>query len=91
MPTVFSSATSSPLLAVPEVYGGFDLDNSCCFLALMSDGLYRTVVPPGGGVDRSVNAEIASIIASQFASQSTYHGVAQVGFTNNNTMLRLLG
>lgn len=72
-----SSATSSPLLAMPEVYGGFDLDNSCCFLALMSDGLYRTVVPPGGGVDRSVNAEIASIIASQFASQSTYHGVAQ--------------
>jgi TAK1-binding protein 1 len=73
-----SSATSSPLLAVPQVYGGFPLDSSCCFLALMSDGLYRTVQDTVGvTADHPVNAEIASIIAAQFASQSTYHGVAQ--------------
>jgi len=69
----FSSATSSPLLAVPEVFGGFDLDSSCCFLALLSDGMYRTIQDVAG----PVNAEIASIIATQFSLQSTYHAVAQ--------------
>jgi len=72
----FSSASSSPLLAVPEVFGGFELDSSCCFLALLSDGMYRTVQDVIGP-DRPVNAEIASIIATQFSLQTTFHGVAQ--------------
>lgn len=72
----FSAASSSPLLAVPEVFGGFDLDSSCCFLALLSDGMYRTVQDVIGS-DRLVNSEIASIVATQFSLQSTYHGVAQ--------------
>lgn len=71
-----SSSTSSPLLAVPEVFGGIELDSSCCFLALLSDGMYRTIQDVIG-LDRPVNAEIASIIATQFSLQSTYHGVAQ--------------
>jgi len=72
----YSSASSSPLLAVPEVFGGIELDSSCCFLALLSDGMYRTVQDVIGS-DRPVNAEIASIIATQFSLQSTFHGVAQ--------------
>jgi len=72
----FSSATSSPLLAVPEVFGGFDLDSTCCFLALLSDGMYRTIQGVIGP-DRPVNAEIAGTIATQFSLQSTYHAVAQ--------------
>jgi len=72
----FSVATSSPLLAVPEVFGGFELDTSCCFLALLSDGMYRTIQDVVGS-DRPVNAEIASITATQFSLQTTYHGVAQ--------------
>jgi len=73
---VFSAASSSPLLAVPEVFGGFELDSSCCFLALLSDGMYRTVQDVIGP-DRPVNAEIASIIATQFSLPLTPNGVAQ--------------
>jgi len=72
----FSSASSSPLLAVPEMFGSVELDSSCCFLALLSDGMYRTVQDVIGP-DRPVNAEIASIIATQFSLQTTFHGVAQ--------------
>jgi len=61
---------------VPEVFGGFDLDSSCCFLALLSDGMYRTIQDVTGP-DQPVNAEIASIIATQFSLQSTFHAVAQ--------------
>jgi hypothetical protein len=64
------------LIAEPEIFGGFDIDPSCCFLALMSDGLYRTVYDAVGS-DSQVNAEIAGIIAAQFESQSTYRDVAQ--------------
>jgi len=38
--------------------------------------MYRTIQDVIGS-DRPVNAEIASIIATQFSLQSTYHGVAQ--------------
>ena len=58
------------------MFGGFELDTSCCFLALLSDGMYRTVQDVIGS-DRPVNAEIASIIATQFSLQTTLHGVAQ--------------
>jgi hypothetical protein len=73
---LFSTASSCPLIAEPEIFGGFDIDPSCCFLALMSDGLYRTVYDAVGS-DSQVNAEIAGIIAAQFESQSTYRDVAQ--------------
>jgi len=73
---LFSSATSSPVIAEPEVYGGFDIDSSCCFLAIMSDGLYRTVQDAIGS-ESQVNAEIAAIIAAQFESQPTLRDVAQ--------------
>ena len=64
------------MIAVPEVYGGFEIDSSCCFLAMMSDGLYRTLQDAIGS-DSQVNAEIAAIIAAQFESQSTLRDVAQ--------------
>ena len=71
-----SASSSSPLLAVPEVFGGFELDSSVCFVALLSDGMYRAVGDVVGG-GRPVNAEIASAVATQFALQATPHGVAQ--------------
>jgi len=73
-----SASSSSPLLAVPEVFGGFELDSSVCFVALLSDGVYRAVGDVVGGPGgRPVNAEIASAVATQFALQATPHGVAQ--------------
>ncbi|PNF39628.1 hypothetical protein B7P43_G05679 [Cryptotermes secundus] len=37
------SAKAEPVIAEPEIHGGIELDESCRFLLLMSDGLYKSL------------------------------------------------
>ncbi|XP_073969049.1 TGF-beta-activated kinase 1 and MAP3K7-binding protein 1-like isoform X2 [Rhodnius prolixus] len=36
-------ASEEPIIAEPEIQGGIELDESCCFLLLMSAGLYKSL------------------------------------------------
>ena len=70
-----SCASSSPVIVEPEVQGGIEIDNTRGFLILMSDGLYKSL-EDATGTDH-VNADIASMVATEFSQQSTLNGVAQ--------------
>ena len=63
------------MIAEPEIQGGIPLDESCSFLILMSDGLYKSYEDATGS--EHVNADIAAMVAAEFAVQSTLNGVAQ--------------
>ncbi|KAK6622277.1 hypothetical protein RUM44_002084 [Polyplax serrata] len=69
-------ATAEPVVAEPEVHGGILLDETCSFLLLMSDGLYKSLQEATGCQD-TVNKEIAQMTVEQFRIQSTLTGVAQ--------------
>uniref|UniRef100_A0A1B6FLQ9 TGF-beta-activated kinase 1 and MAP3K7-binding protein 1 n=1 Tax=Cuerna arida TaxID=1464854 RepID=A0A1B6FLQ9_9HEMI len=69
-------ATSEPIIAEPEISGGIELDQSCRFLMLMSDGLYKSLEEHGIPEDQ-VNIEIARLTVNEFRMQSTLTGVAQ--------------
>lgn len=68
-------ATAEPVIAEPEIQGGIVLDESCRFLLLMSDGLYKSLEEARGS--DQVNKEIAQMAVEQFREQSTLTGVAQ--------------
>ena len=68
-------APSTPVIAEPEIYGGIELNASCSFLLLFSDGLYQTLEDATG--TEHVNRDIASMVAAEFGEQSTLSGVAQ--------------
>ena len=70
-----STAESEPIIADPEVRGGISLDDSCSFLILMTDGLYKSLEDATG--TEHANVDIASMVAKEFQEQSTLHGVAQ--------------
>ena len=63
------------MLAVPEIEGPVEIDDSSSFLILMSHGLYQSLELDMGR--DHINAEIASMVASEFSVQSTLNGVAQ--------------
>lgn len=69
-------AIAEPIIAEPEVHGGIVLDETCSFLLLMSDGLYKSLQEATGCND-TVNKEIAQMAVEQFRIQSTLTGVAQ--------------
>ncbi|XP_013386022.1 TGF-beta-activated kinase 1 and MAP3K7-binding protein 1 [Lingula anatina] len=71
---ILSPAVSEPVITEPEVCS-IQLDESCSFLILMTDGVYNTLVDATG--TQHVNADIASMVASEFSVQSTLNGVAQ--------------
>nr|UCK81543.1 TGF-beta-activated kinase 1 and MAP3K7-binding protein 1 [Arenicola marina] len=71
---VLCTAMSDPVVAEPQLNPGYQLDDDCRFLVIMSGGLYRSLEAVGM---ESVNREIASMVAAEFASQSTLNGVAQ--------------
>ena len=50
-------ATSDPV--TPEVHGGIELDDSCSFLILISDGLYKSLEDSTGA--EHVNRQIAAL------------------------------
>ncbi|KAL8600895.1 hypothetical protein ACOMHN_045032 [Nucella lapillus] len=70
-----SCATKEPVIADPFVDGGIPVDDSCAFLIIMSDGLYESL-NDATGTER-VNADIASMVATEFSMQTTLNGVAQ--------------
>lgn len=51
------------------------MDDSCRFLVLTTDGLYRSLEDSTG--TNHVNADIVSMVAAEFQVQSTLNGVAQ--------------
>lgn len=69
------SAQSDPVIPDPEIQGGIELDPTCSFLILMSDGLYKSLEDALGLVH--INREIASMVATEFSQQTTLNGVAQ--------------
>lgn len=72
-----SAAASEPITADPEIHGGVKLDNSCGFLLLMTDGLYKSLEEATGIDHDKVNIEIARMVDQEFKVQSTLTGVAQ--------------
>lgn len=57
-------AIAEPVIAEPEVHGGIALDETCSFLLLMSDGLYKSLQEATGCID-TVNKEIAQMTVEQ--------------------------
>ncbi|XP_041363495.1 TGF-beta-activated kinase 1 and MAP3K7-binding protein 1-like isoform X2 [Gigantopelta aegis] len=70
-----SGAKSEPVIAIPHVTGGIELEPSCCFLIIMSDGLYQAL-QDATGTDK-VNADIVAMVVQEFSVQTTLNGVAQ--------------
>lgn len=69
------SALSEPVIAEPEVHGGIPLDESCRFLMLMSDGVYKSL--ESATRTDQVNIELAQFAVDEFRNQSTLTGIAQ--------------
>lgn len=63
------------MIAIPDLEDPIDLDPSCNFLLLMSDGVYRSLID-ATSTDH-VSADIAGMVATEFARQSTLNGVGQ--------------
>ena len=63
------------MIAVPDLEEAIDIDGSCNFLLLMSDGVYRSLIDATD--TEHVNAEIAGYVATEFSRQSTLNGVSQ--------------
>lgn len=70
-----SAAISEPVIAEPDLEAVIDIDSTCCFLLLMSDGVYRSLVDATD--TEHVNADIAGMVAAEFTRQSTLNGVGQ--------------
>ncbi|KAL7982426.1 hypothetical protein Chor_010024, partial [Crotalus horridus] len=70
-----SAAKSKPIIAEPEIHGGHPLDGVTGFLVLMSEGLYKALEAAHG--PGQANQEIAAMIATEFAKQTSLDSVAQ--------------
>lgn len=70
-----SAARGEPVIAEPDICVGIPIDDSCMFLLLMSDGLYKSLEEATG--TNQANLEIAELVLQQFGIQSTLTGVAQ--------------
>lgn len=71
---ILSLATSEPVIAEPHITC-LPIDESCSFLLLMSDGLYKSYQDSTGS--EQVNKEIAQMVVEQFVEQPTLTSVAQ--------------
>ncbi|GCB81108.1 hypothetical protein scyTo_0021331, partial [Scyliorhinus torazame] len=72
---VLSAAKTKPIIAEPEIHGGHSLEGLTGFLVLMTDGLYKALEAAHG--PGQANQEIAAMVATEFALQSTLDAVAQ--------------
>ncbi|PKU49015.1 tgf-beta-activated kinase 1 and map3k7-binding protein 1 [Limosa lapponica baueri] len=72
---LLSAAKSKPIIAEPEIHGGHSLDGVTGFLVLMSEGLYKALEAAHG--PGQANQEIAAMIATEFAKQTSLDAVAQ--------------
>lgn len=73
-----SLAVAEPVIAEPEVHGGIVLDETCSFLLLMSDGLYKSLQEATGCMD-TVNKEIAQMTVEQ-VSKTLLLGILTILF-----------
>ncbi|XP_064082455.1 TGF-beta-activated kinase 1 and MAP3K7-binding protein 1-like isoform X1 [Macrobrachium nipponense] len=71
---ILSSATVEPVIADPHITS-IPIDESCSFLLLMSDGLYKSYQEATGS--EQVNKEIAQMVVEQFMEQLTLTSIAQ--------------
>ncbi|XP_068207269.1 TGF-beta-activated kinase 1 and MAP3K7-binding protein 1-like isoform X2 [Palaemon carinicauda] len=71
---ILSSATGEPVIAEPHITS-ISIDESCSFLLLMSDGLYKSYQEATGS--EQVNKEIAQMVVEQFMEQLTLTSIAQ--------------
>ncbi|KAL3268698.1 hypothetical protein HHI36_007801 [Cryptolaemus montrouzieri] len=69
------TAIQEPVTAEPDIHGGFELDESCKFLLLMSSGLLKTIEEVAK--TDQINKYIAQCVVEQFREQTTLTGVAQ--------------
>ncbi|KAI8479174.1 PREDICTED: TGF-beta-activated kinase 1 and MAP3K7-binding protein 1-like [Branchiostoma belcheri] len=72
---ILSVATAEPVIAEPDVVGGITVDESCSFLMLFSDGLYKSLEKCTG--TDSVNRDLAYMVSEELGNQSTLNSVAQ--------------
>uniref|UniRef100_A0A3Q2H537 TGF-beta-activated kinase 1 and MAP3K7-binding protein 1 n=1 Tax=Equus caballus TaxID=9796 RepID=A0A3Q2H537_HORSE len=72
---LLSSAKSKPIIAEPEIHGAQPLDGVTGFLVLMSEGLYKALEAAHG--PGQANQEIAAMIDTEFAKQTSLDSVAQ--------------
>ncbi|XP_049627561.1 TGF-beta-activated kinase 1 and MAP3K7-binding protein 1 [Suncus etruscus] len=72
---LLSAAKSQPIIAEPEVHGAHPLDGVTGFLVLMSEGLYKALEAAHG--PGQANQEIAAMIDTEFAKQTSLDAVAQ--------------
>ncbi|XP_076042482.1 TGF-beta-activated kinase 1 and MAP3K7-binding protein 1-like isoform X2 [Oratosquilla oratoria] len=71
---MLSDATAEPVISEPHITS-IPIDESCRFLLLMSDGLYKSY-EEAKPTDQ-VNKEIAQMVVEQFVEQPTLTSVAQ--------------
>ncbi|XP_018024349.1 TGF-beta-activated kinase 1 and MAP3K7-binding protein 1 [Hyalella azteca] len=71
---ILSPASAEPVISVPHI-DVVPIDDSCSFLLLMSDGLYKSYQEATGS--QQVNKEIAQMVVEQFVEQATITSVAQ--------------
>ncbi|XP_037369429.1 TGF-beta-activated kinase 1 and MAP3K7-binding protein 1 isoform X2 [Talpa occidentalis] len=72
---LLSAAKSKPIIAEPEIHGAQPLDGVTGFLVLMSEGLYKALEAAHG--PGQANQEIAAMIDTEFAKQTSLDAVAQ--------------
>uniref|UniRef100_G3WNZ9 TGF-beta-activated kinase 1 and MAP3K7-binding protein 1 n=1 Tax=Sarcophilus harrisii TaxID=9305 RepID=G3WNZ9_SARHA len=72
---LLSTAKAKPIIAEPEIHGGQPLEGVTGFLVLMSEGLYKALEAAHG--PGQANQEIAAMIDTEFAKQTSLDAVAQ--------------
>ncbi|XP_051015968.1 TGF-beta-activated kinase 1 and MAP3K7-binding protein 1 isoform X1 [Acomys russatus] len=72
---LLSAAKSKPIIAEPEIHGAQPVDGVTGFLVLMSEGLYKALEAAHG--PGQANQEIAAMIDTEFAKQTSLDAVAQ--------------
>lgn len=68
-------AAGEPVIATPEIHPGVTLDDSCRFLILFTDGLYKALSE--ATESDQVNIHLAQMIVEEFKTQSSLNLVAQ--------------
>ncbi|XP_016060779.1 PREDICTED: TGF-beta-activated kinase 1 and MAP3K7-binding protein 1 isoform X1 [Miniopterus natalensis] len=72
---LLSASKSKPIIAEPEIHCAQPLDGVTGFLVLMSEGLYKALEAAHG--PGQANQEIAAMIDTEFAKQTSLDAVAQ--------------
>ncbi|XP_065655579.1 TGF-beta-activated kinase 1 and MAP3K7-binding protein 1 isoform X3 [Hydra vulgaris] len=72
-----SAASEEPILSIPSIHGGEEIDNSMKFLILMSHGVYHAYMHATDALPEEVNSCIASMVEEEIGKRSSIEDVAQ--------------